>query len=391
MTETSNGSDEPTVPESGSWREQLKKERAKNLRSKTLGEMIYCLPWSILFTFLAASGVLLYRHWWFMGIVFIVASVIFFAVGIKTIPAVAPASFALLTFWGMRYPVVVREGKKLLATYPPLFIDLIPVSIEQQNLDFVFQHVRCRLERKEDTGKADPASGGAVVIEVSLTIVPNEERFEDYIIAGGESRSKTKNAETLTVLHDIIHDMLGEALRQEGGRRTWERMTFSQEQLTVMLITLLTGVDPKIESPFDTEDPEEQEQRTKELRGFLQEFQGGASGNGISDVHGLGAKIRRINVVRVEPDGKLADAAERAAIEQQERKAELIETGAVLDMAKLYVKQSEVDGKPTITLDRALQIARLERNKGTREVVVQSSGNPLLDAAALFQDRGQGG
>lgn len=390
MSITGNG-ETPTV-ENDSWREDLARERAKNLRDKTLGEMIYLFPWGLLIAFVVAAGMSFYYELWVWVAVDVIIAGGFFWAGIKTIPAVAPASFALLTFWGMRFPVVAREGKKLLAPYPPFYINLIPISVEQQNLDFVFRHIRCRLEEKDEgKGVVNPRSGGAVMIEVSLTMVPDDSRFDEYIIAGGATPSKTATTETSTVNHDIVHDMLGEALRQEGGRRTWERMTFSQEWLTVMLITLLTGHSSGVENPLETEDQDERNKRTKALKEFQKRFLEGAFGNGVADIHGLGGRIRRINVVRVEPDGDLAKAAERAAIEQQERQAEMTETDAVIAMAKQYQNGSEdANGNPTLSYEEALKAARIERRKAS-EIIVRSN-NPLIDAAALVggqRPRGQ--
>lgn len=365
--------------------EERERELREISRQNKVGEAFLLLPWVLFATpLLCAVAFVIEGGWWWLGAVLSVAlstAVLFNPKGLTTVPSSAPASMAQLTLWGRRFPVALSEGKKLLADYFPFYIGIIIIAVEQQNLDFVYGHVRCRLERSTKTKKADPASGGAVEIEVSATIIADPKRFDEYILAGGVTPSSTQ-ANTQTVLQDIVHDVLGEALRQEGARRSFEEMMFAQERLTVMLIETLTSKEYGGEEPLDTDVEIERQKRLKKMRDYLRE----ALTDGAADIHSLGVKVRRLNTVRVEPVGRLAEAAEAAAVEQQQRSAEMIETKAVRAMARVYRQAAgkDADGKYVMSFDRALQIVARERGKHFQEVAVQSSGNPLLDAATTL-------
>lgn len=339
------------------------------------------VPWMIFFILTTASipffligdslGI-------FIGIFLLVLVIVVLVDGFKKIEASNPASKGLLTIWGERCNVILNEGWHLTLRRFPFFVDFIKIPIEDQNLDFVFEHIRCRL--KEDDGEISPRSGGAVVVEVALTIFPDyittlRNRLIKYINVGGITPSTTSTGETKTKLQDTIRDVLGEAIREEGQSKTWEEMTFAKETISRQIIELLTSIDCSEECDEEYKDP-------KDI------FRKEQYKNGIPDKRGFGSRIRRVNIVRIEvdPESRLSEAAEDAAVEQQEKRSELIQTEATLEQAEKVRKASgeDKDGKPQICLDRALQIGRLERNKNTKEVAVSSSGNSIVDAAALI-------
>ena len=364
--------------------------------SAKLGEKIMKIPKSIFGWLLGLGALFLIAPfvpfvsepawlWIFLSVIFFGSAIVFFKTQLKTVPASNPTSRAVVTYWGKRYAYVLDEGDWFTANFLPFRIDFIVVPIENQNLDFVYTHIRCKDESApgtddEPVGKGKERAGGSVEVEVSVTFVADTENLIKHITAGGISRSENKNPETRTLIHDIVHDMLGEAVRQEGRNRTWERMTFSQKALIGIILEKLIG--EKIPGmPEKWVDFNEDGEEAGILRTYLEE----TLVNGVSDIHDLGIKIKRINVVRVEPDGPLAEAANLSAIEKQERIAELVQTRASIEQGELYVEASkDEDGTPAITLSEGLRVSRLERDKNSSEVHVDSSGNPLLDAAALF-------
>lgn len=336
--------------------------------------LVKFVPWMIFFILIGTSTSFLYVGnllGIIIGIVLFLLAIIGFFDGFKKIEASNPASRGLLTIWGERCNVVLKEGWFLMLPRFPFLVDFIQIPIEDQNLDLVFDHIRCR--QKTDDGKLTAESGGAVVVEVGLTIFPNygpkKNRLIDYINVGGITPSSTKN-ETSTKLQDTIRDVLGEALREHGKDNTWEEMTFSSEKISREIIKLLTHE----KCPVDVQP-----------RDFFAQDQ---YKNGIPDKRGFGIRFRRLNIVRIEldPNSTLSEVAERSAVEEQEKRAEMIETEAIIVMAKKIQKADgkNKDGEWNISLDRALQIIRLERDKNTREVAVSSSGNSILDAAAVI-------
>ncbi|MCH7598096.1 hypothetical protein IID27_03630 [Patescibacteria group bacterium] len=374
-------------------KKRLEEREQEREASAKLGEKIMKIPKSIFGWLLGLGALFLIAPfvpfvsepawlWIFLSVIFFGNAIAFFMTQLKTVPASNPTSKAVVTYWGKRYAHVLDEGDWFMANFLPFRIDFIVVSIENQNLDFVYTHIRCKDESApgtdDEVGKE--RAGGSVEVEVSVTFVADTENLIKHITAGGISRSENKNPETKTLIHDIIHDMLGEAVRQEGRNRTWERMTFSQKALIGIILEKLIG--KKIPGmPEKWTDFNEDGKEAGRLRTYLEK----TLVNGVSDIHDLGIKIKRINVVRAEPDGPLAEAANLSAIEKQERIAELVQTEATIEQGELYVKASkDNDGNPTITLGEGLRVSRLERDKNSSEVHVDSSGSPLLDAAALF-------
>lgn len=313
------------------------------------------------------------------GVSLTAISLLILALGLKEIPA-SPPHVGILTVWGRRRKRKLREGWKLVAPYFPVFLDFILINVEKKNKRMTFDNIRCMLRQTEEN-KGKLQSGGEVTGTVELTFVPDEERLIQYLNSGGEAG-----------VTDIIQGALGEDMRQTGSKRTWEEMTFGKDRLTAIFITKLTGleiprvsVDPKTGNPRrDTEigsvliapgEYIDAEQATLiEVDHFIKK----ALTNGVADIHDLGVRISRLNVVTVEPQGRLKEAAERAAVEWQEREAELLETRAVTDMANAYIEKSkEADNAQVMSFEDALKIARIERGKA-QQIYVETGGGSAL-------------
>lgn len=327
---------------------------------------------------------------------------IFALLGLKKIPA-DPPHIAVPTFWGARGEGIFGEGWKLTATFFPIFLDFILVSVVLQNEDPEFKNIRCKLKEDKNTkdeDKEDPdtlKSGGSVSIIVGISYIADESRPNEYINAGSEEGVK-----------NVLSDMLAEALRHEGTLRPWELMIFGKSLLSAILVTNLTGkLIPKAErnendelefgkdgklsfeeevSYIDPRDASEQE---------IQHFLSKALKNGVADIHSLGIKIRRLNVKEIQPEGKLLDDAEKPARELQQRREEEFDFETELRLANIYVEESKKSGNGNeISLEEALRMVRVNRGRA-KEILVNPSKKEggLLDnlvaAASIVSDSGK--
>ena len=348
--------------------------------------IIFALPISV-----AAILVLAGQLW---GISLPAVSLFILALGLKEIPA-SPPHVGVLTIWGRRIErewwllrKVPREGLKLVAPYFPLLIDFILINVEKKNKRMTFENIRCLLRETEESG-VELQSGGEVASTVEITFVPDQDRLNSYIDSGQEGG-----------VTDIIQGALGEDIRQTGSKRTWVEMTFGKDRLTAILITKLTGLEiPRVSLDPRTGDP----QRDPETGRLMTEpgkhidaenatlievdhFIKKALTNGVADIYDLGVKISRLNVVVVEPLGELKKAAERAAVEWQQREAELLETRAVCAMAEVYVEKSKkINGKSTLSFEEGLKCARIEREKA-QQVYIETGGGSALPIINLPQN-----
>lgn len=351
--------------------------------------------------------------------------------GFMEIP-LKPPHIGVFTFWGRKINIVFGEMLLLMMDYFPFFLGITLVDVEKKNKDYEFPDIRCRLEddeqevenmakkkvRKEKKAgdgtftyeKAleivkkelalKPAkSGGKVKINSSITYIPDKERPIPYINSGGREG-----------VEQIIHDMIAEDSRQAGGKMTWEQMSFAKDRLSAIFITKLTNMpiyriarnaDGNVKKDADGKPIYEEDSNGRkkpidlnaisdedvsyDISHFLTE----ALSDGVADVHDLGIKVQRFNITDVEPQGELENDAELAARERQQRRKQEEEQRTRATGAKQMVKDARKAGDETFTYGQALEILRIEEGK-TDEVVVRSSGNPVLDAAALFQQNKKG-
>lgn len=271
-------------------------------------------------------------------------------ISLTTISA-QPPSVAMPEFLGRRYDVLVREG---IAFIFPGLERFIVENFLPEDIRLEYVEVRCMLT--DSDGKK--ISGGSVTVKISVVFVPDINipyRFRLFL-NNGRRKEITK----------ILEGMVGEAVRQYATDKTWEELTFAKSELSAHLIWQLTGM-----KYADDSDAIEQ---------FLQR----ALVNGVADVRDLGISIRRLNVVEVEPEGKLKENALLAAEAILQRSAEQTDTDTIVLLAQKIVAAGR-DSGDSISLREALEIVRIQRGLAD-ETIVRSSGNGLLDAAALFQN-----
>ncbi len=295
---------------------------------------------------------------------------------LQVIPA-APPHVGVLTVWGRRTNVVKKEGYVLLAPFFPFYVDVILVKVEKINLNFEpFKDVRCRVGTEETDNlsrneiqsivltrqagdKISAKSGGAVTVNVSVTYEVDRNEVIAFLNAGGQEGVK-----------DILRDIIAEDVRQIGAFLTWEMLAFSQNFVTVRLIYDITG-----NVPDDSFEDLSRKQAGK-LRGNysedeIQRFLNQYIQNGLSTLADLGIRIRRLNVVNVEPEGELKQDAERNAREIQQRRAEVFEAET---LAQTIAKLQTLSGLSNQEILNAIQA---ERGKATKHVIEGSVGQAL--------------
>ena len=273
-------------------------------------------------------------------------------VSFTEVPA-QPPSVAMVTFLGKReQDILLTEG---LAFAFPGIEELIIVDYLPVEKVMVFDGVRCLLSSGEGT---TPVSGGSVTVSVSIVFVPDysdPERMLLFLNNGGKEK-----------ITEIIEGMLGEAIRQAGSTMTWLELTLAKSRLSVDLISAMTGMNLET-----TATPDQVKQHLIT-----------ALTNGVADIRDLGIKVRRLNVIEVEPEGALKEHATLAADALLTRASEVIETETGIILAKSFQKAS-IEQKSRITFDRSIRASQIERGL-VKGVDVHFSGKESFAAVAAL-------
>lgn len=273
----------------------------------------------------------------------VVAAATYIIAGLKEVPAQdeqGRPNIALFVVFGVRLPVSFKEG--LVLTFPGIS-ELIFFSRQQENKDFVFEGVRFRLDsaapRADSFLKkissaltnehaADAKSGGETNVHASITV---ESTAEDVW-----SLLDLDNVGNLDGAIAILRDAIAEDIRQTARQLTWLEASFATDLVSVKIINDMIGDnsgDDVLLNPSESA-----------VRLYLETVRV----NGFPDAKGLGLKIRRINITRVEPIGKLREAAETTAIEELRRQGMLKNAEAIADGVKLLKRKGlQKDGSVT--------------------------------------------
>lgn len=232
--------------------------------------------------------------------------------------------FALLEVLGLRLPIIFDEGFNFII---PGLSRLVLRSKEQINRDIEIPGVRCRLEpmvrpaeiasfgesilyalRTPSPPKID--SGGNVKIILGLTF-ERDWRNGWYVL-------DYDNAGEFDGVFSILRDQIEEDLREVGRRLDWLELTFATQFTSAHIITELTG-KKTING-----------QNIFEKVALIEQYLMVVRQNGISYIGGLGLKVKRVQVKNVAPEGKLLEAAEKAAVEKMRRDGLLQNTDALM-------------------------------------------------------------
>ena len=307
--------------------------------------------WTMALLFIAGLIYISLNELWLAGILIASAT----ALGIfsfREVPASPEPSVAIPTFLGERQPQIIREGWVFAC---PGIENLIVENYLPEELTLSFDEVPCLLPTED----GEKISGGSVTVDVSLVYTPDitdVERLKMFLNNGGRAK-----------ISKIVEGMLGENIRHQGSTMTWEELKFAKISLSAQLISDLTGM-----TPSGTDDAA--------IKAFLQ----AALIGGVADIRDLGISIKRLNVVEVEPEGELKKNAEKAAGELLQRTAEKIEVDTNVTLAEQLVKAA--GGPEKLSFNDAYKLVQIDKGHRTA-TSVESSGNPILDAAAVFQNK----
>lgn len=364
-----NGKETTRAPSgSGLWRRSI----VRLVTSLGLERACYLLNggWPLILSLVVAAVIPLPYIGWvvivggFAGSTYIILS------NFDTISARDPVEFGAVTVWGTKTTVPVAEGTRQTANYWPFYIEVYKLKLEWVDLDVVVPDVPCRME-----GAGVALAGGFVKVRVQVTLQTDayDHRDEqgDPVLKGDRVRQFIEVGE-LEGAKRQLEGIIAEALRQMGETRTWEQMAFAKALLSAILIYRATDLKlPRLKKGPDGKairnaagevmvdhnaPPVVPESATEEEIAW---FIVTALGDGVADSHYMGVSIRRLNVVLVEPQGELKQAAEAAAREVLERRAEERETETVIRLAKMYMKAD-----PTLSFEGAVQKVQVERGKG---------------------------
>jgi len=273
------------------------------------------MPWGVIFFLAAVSGVLFQ--------------------GFTRLPA-DPPTYGVLTFLGSRKNVVMKEGWYFFPLYNALF-GIIPVDMTKKNFDLAPSGVRT------------PKDMARLESSVSLTFSPDPDNLIEYLNTGGENGVKA-----------ILSDMIEEAMRVFAGKEgekpeTWEEAVKMPDEFLVYVIKRILN--------------EENEEVIREHCHSLR------SGKSTVCLRSLGIILNKLNIVSLEPPEDLQNAAQKAAIEERERKADNIEIDNVADRVESLVNKGW-DRKD------AINVVQAERGKATR--AVQDYNISGLDLSKIF-------
>ena len=262
-------------------------------------------------------------------VVFAIGMLAFLAQGYRNIPANPPNKGAL-TFLGERTGKYLNEGWGFFPLYPWVF-GVILVDMTKKNFDVQPADVRTATDMAE------------ILVEVSLTITPDKNKLTEYLNAGGEVGVKA-----------ILEDITTEAIREFAADpnrepNTWKEAVKMQREFLAEVVAIILGNPPGA-------DPATAAGIVSELR----------KGNGTLALETLGVILNRVNVTKIQPEAKLAAAAQKEAIEERERAAEEVELRHV--RARLAELMAPPPVGPEYSKEQALEIIQTERGKVTKGV-----------------------
>jgi len=260
---------------------------------------------------------------------------LFFVLGVvlQALRNIPVTQKALVTFLGERNGKTKNEGWRMFWFYP-FVCGYVLVDITKEDKDLLPTDVR--------TPDLAP-----IKVRGSITWQPDYSIDDDtgktslmeYIVAAGDGGKKGREK-----INDQLEDITYEAIRElaiDPNRppNTWEEAIKMKREFAVEVVKKILGED----APDDI---------INQLR----------RGNGKLKVKSLGVSISRLNITDVEPEGKVAVAAEEKAKEDQEARGEEKEIDTVNKLAKKLIDTLG------ISPELALEIVQTERGKVKKDI-----------------------
>jgi hypothetical protein len=286
--------------------------------------------------------------------------------------------FAILEVLGLRLPIVYDEGFNFII---PIISRLVLRSKEQINKDIEISGVRCRLEPMNRPASiksfaesilyalrtpSPPKIGSGGSVKVSLGLTFEREWRDGWFVLDFD------NAGEFDGVFNILRDQIEEDLREIGRRLDWLELSFATQFTSAHIIAELTG-KKRLNGRHIFEDAT-----------LIERYLSLVKQNGISYIGGLGLKVRRVQVKNVSPEGKLLEAAERAAVEKLRRDG-LLENTAALTAAVRRMKTSLKDGSLTENELLTFVLLNDEDARIKKEILEFNSNNIQAVADAIQQ------
>ncbi len=314
-----------------------------------------------------------------------------------------PPTIGLVTFWERKQKGYIKEGVVFIFPYFPIIEKIIYVNATIHILNITIDKVRCRAYSIDtdsiDTDPDTPQIGGSATVKVKMSYKRDPKRLIEFLGSGGLSVSESIRAGEHSAsdgehsasdgVAEALIGIVEEIIKRAGIDLTWTELTFSTAKLSVDIITRITGQKPK--EAYRIDDGGYLEEILAETpQAFLDRVActKDESAEQAADVHGLGIIMVRANIVEMEGEKALRDAAERFAIEEQERIQEKYDIDTEILLAQQYIDASKKLGGVEMSFQHALEYVRLRRNDGAREIFVRTngSGNNNVTAAAVVHD-----
>lgn len=311
-----------------------------------------------------------------LGILFIVISVIFFFLnGFKKITANPPHK-GILTIWGKRQDDMILDEGLHFFPFSKSWFGFIEVNVTKVNQDFTIK----------DTMTPDRAP---ISIEIGLTFTPRD--LIPYLDSGGETGVKK-------ILEDIIQARVRTwAISQKEGPETWEEAKAAKEDAEAILLKAILGESfipipdeaqifpttiwlnyrDKPQKPLIKKDEKLvgkgykkmkvlfdglSKSKQKKVRDAIEErrkaINDARRGNANFLHKSLGIGINRLNIDKIKTSDELEKAGEMEAREKQERKGEVFEIGTDLEKAmvlKNFLGEPK-NGGEVISIEKAFDI-----------------------------------
>lgn len=215
--------------------------------------------------------------------------------------------------------------------FVPFLSDYSDVSIENNEFEPVMQSVMT----------PDMA---AVEIQVGATIAADPQYAINFENAGGMP-------EIEKTLRDLMDDAVRTLAIGPQPPSSWEdAVRMKSEFLIEILNTIFTKYPPE-----DGADIKEVAEKLKTAKAVVH-------------IPSLGILVKRLNVTKIRPTSKLAEAAETLAIERRQKMAEHVEQENVRDLIIGNIEEVKERTGQTVSFEQASEIVQTERGKITKTV-----------------------
>ena len=296
-------------------------------------------------------------------------------------------------------PVVKEEGFRWIFL-DGIWFGKIVFSVEKKNFDYPPQTIMT-------------PDNGRIKVPKSFTFIPDEENIVNFIKYG-------KAEGVIETLDEVAAEKLRIfALSKHEGPQNWKDLMAAKEEAVAVILKAIVGdevwtqIHPEIPTgkllkyfhkpipvpPFENEKvewgenwlrvkeilekmaPEAQTELKKKVEERASFIEAIRRGNGTQQIPQFGIILNRFNLGEMEPIGELARTIDLKVGEEQERNAEVFETGTELAQATALKDEFAKQGKEVSIEDAYRKIMEWKLTKQGRGFTIPS-GVDALEAIA---------